>query len=474
MTSQSDFLRRRPANRPANNTRRVRSRTAANNIPGVRSGRTLEGPPAFRPDHDYGARLTFAQLQDATSPPPETHFPRISHTTAFDANRLILVDVNGVHHTTSTSSTTSDLLPPIQIINSDAGAAYSFCKLIAKLDRHKICGDIWGEVWSCVKYTRIRWETYQAPEPGKFVAIKKLNKRVVDSYLKARGMDGIDPTLPQEDLRHIDETYISRVISISDRENPYREMSRMDEFGDNQFVLKQIEFLQDDDFVYIVMPHACNLGSLDKVIFNRQYPMTCAEAKVIFLKILGILKFLERKKIHHRDISPDNFIFLEPDCLVLMDFAMSVRIPVDSETGQRTLILRNGRCGTPPFMAPEVYNVDDRVLDGVSVDLWAAVLILYCMLTKKLLYRQPNANMDIAFRYFILAGAIMQDPINERMVEVMSEMPEQNALLALDVTNKGLPADAQEIFRHVLRCNPSERWTLHQVLQCSFCTRPQA
>lgn len=438
--------------------------------------------PTRHPQHD-GASLKYSQIQQNADPQPaapETHFPRISRTTAFDANAVILVDANGIHHT---NTNTGNALPPIQIINSDSTAAYSFCKLIKNLDHHKKHGELWGEVWSCLQYTMIHPGTYKAPERGNFVAIKKLNKRVVDSYL-----NGVDVTTqPQhntnqpQDLRHIDEAYLSRVISISDRENPYREMSRMDEFGDNEFVLRQIEFLQDDEFVYIVMPHACELGSLDYFIFNRQYPMTPAQAQAIFVKILRILTYLEQNNIHHRDMSPDNFIFLNPNCLVLMDFAMSVKIPVDDKTGQRTLILTSGRCGTLPFMPPEVYHIQSKVLDGVSVDLWAAVLILYSMLTKKLLYRQPDANIDIAFRYFVYARAITKDPCNQLMADVIGDLfdqkygcPEQEQeqqLLDLALANLALTPDAQDIFHHVLHCNPAKRWTLRQVLQSNFCTR---
>lgn len=98
------------------------------------------------------------------------------------------------------------------------------------------------------------------------------------------------------------------------------------------------------------------------------------------------------------------------------------------------------------------------------------------------LYRQPDANIDIAFRYFVLAGAIRKDPFNKLMAEVIDDIFGQKPgdcpdneqvkqLLNLAYANLALTSDAQEIFHHVLHCNPAKRWTLQQVLQSNFCTR---
>ncbi|KAL7560670.1 hypothetical protein ACA910_001352 [Epithemia clementina (nom. ined.)] len=419
-----------------------------------------------------GAGLTYSQLADILpqSTAPELHIPGVDLVAAFDPTDLKILDATGARINLS-------LLPPIEIINSDETKAYSFVKKVSTLKHHYENGQWWGEIWSCVQYTKVKGcrGTYMAPATDKYVAIKKLRKRVVDAYLKK----GTGTTITPTDLRVIDREYISQAISIIGRENPYREMSRMDEFGDNRFVLRQIEFLQDDDFLYIVMPHACERGSLDHAIFGRQYPMTPTEAQDLFLKILHILLYLEQKKIHHRDLSPDNFIFLTSDHLVVIDLAMSVKMPVDEHTGQRTLIKAIGRFGTPPFMASEVHH-DFQLFDGVSVDLWSAVLILYSMLTKKLLYRQPDPNTDIAYRYFVVAGALTQDPVNERIMDVLCEvfqhsnhLETQNTLIDLAAANRALTPDSREIFHHMLRCNPRHRWTLAQVLNSRFCTQPQ-
>ena len=439
------------------NTRRVRPRRM--------DARRPFAPPD-RPSTD-GAGLSFLELQEAEpqQAAPETHIPIIPRVSSKDPNSLTLVNASG-----SLPSSPRDALPSVAILNADETAAYSFLAVRSNL---KHDNEIWGEIWSSARYTKTETGTYKISKDN--VAIKKLNKTVVDAYL-ARGRT---PTTEPQDLIHIGHEYLARVLEISGRENPYREMSRMDEIGDNIHVLRQIEFLQDDHNIYIVMPHACELGSLDYVAFNRESPMPATEAQRIWKQILEILTYLERHNIQHRDVSPDNFLFLTPDRLVLMDFAMSVRTPVDEGTGQRTLIHAMGRFGTPPFMAPEAaYNF--RLIDGVAIDLWAAVLILYSMLTKTLLYERPNA-LDVCFRYFIIAGGITNDSMNEHIVEVLNEVfddetgdrQEQSILNDRAKANLALTPDSREIFSNVLQVNPARRWTLSQVKESKFCTRPQ-
>ena len=70
----------------------------------------------------------------------------------------------------------------------------------------------------------------------------------------------------------------------------------------------------------------------------------------IFEKILRILLHLETHGICHRDLSPDNFLFLTDDNLVAFDLAMSIRIPFENDkdnTRKRTIIRSQRRlCGT--------------------------------------------------------------------------------------------------------------------------------
>jgi len=414
-----------------------------------------------------GARLTFAEIAQAAAQhaPPETHVPSISRA-ILNPEGLQILDQNDVPVVPNVAP---DMIPPIHLINQDEEAGpggYAFVRKLCNL-RH---APGWGELWSGIMYTRIRPGVFRAPPPGKFVAIKKLSKRVMHRYLRAGNNH-----IPMQDLRHVDQDYIQTLLSVRDRENPYREMSRMDEIGDNIHVLGQIEFLQDDDYCYIIMQHASGRRSLDTALFHHhQRELTPNDARNFFVQILRILAYLEEKGIHHRDLSPDNFIFLDQDRLVVMDLAMSVRIPVDPATGRRTLIRALGRFGTPAFMSPEIWN--NMEFDGVAADLWSAMLILYAMLTNVPLYRQPDAQADISFRYYILARAITQDPMNELVQEILGDVfdedePEQqyqHILLTQAQAHLGLIPHANDLFHNFFLIDPAQRFTLAQVMESDY------
>ncbi|KAL7570012.1 hypothetical protein ACA910_017056 [Epithemia clementina (nom. ined.)] len=440
----------------ANRTRRVRRRDE--------DGQAQEQPAyveiVITPS--AGARLTFDQLQQspAQEAPEETHFATIDQGLINPASLQIL-NQDGV---AIVPNTPPDMIPHIHIVNADqtrAQGGYGLTRLLRKL-RHR---PGWGELWAGVCFSKVGPGVYRSPPPGiNYVAIKKLNKRVVDIHLQEGNGRYVN-----RDLRFLDEEYIRNAMRVRDRENPYREMSRMDEIGDNIHVLRQIEFLQDDEYCYIIMPCACGRMSLDTALFRPGRELNPQEARDFFIQILRILAYLERKGIHHRDLSPDNFIFLEPDRIVVMDLAMSVRIPVDPTTRQRTLIHAMGAFGTRAFMSPEIYT-NFQVFDGISADLWSALLILYSMLTNVPLYHLPDAVADMSFRYYVVARGITQNPINELIMEIESELDEsyEPRIKQQSQAHLGLSPRVKDLFHHFFRINPSERWTLAQVMESDY------
>ncbi|KAL7579825.1 hypothetical protein ACA910_021953 [Epithemia clementina (nom. ined.)] len=447
----------------ANRTRRVRRRDE--------DGQAQEQPAYVETviTPSEGARLTFDQLQQspAQEAPEETHFATIDQGLINPAGLQIL-DQDGA---AIVPNTPPDMIPHIHIVNADqtrAQGGYGLTRLLRNL-RHR---PGWGELWAGVCFSKVVPEVYRAPPPGKsYVAIKKLNKRVVDIHLQ-EGNGGY----VNRDLRFLDEEYIRNVMRVRDRENPYREMSRMDEIGDNIHVLRQVEFLQDEEYFYIIMPYACGRMSLDSALFRPERELDPRDARNFFIQILRILAYLERKGIHHRDLSPDNFIFLEPDRIVVMDLAMSVRIPVDPTTGQRTLIQAMGVFGTPAFMSPEIYN-NFEVFDGISADLWSALLILYGMLTNVPLYHLPDAVADISYRFYVVAGGITQNPTNELILEILSDVfdesdeqriQQRTTLIKQSQAHLGMSPRAKDLFHHFFRISPSERLTLAQVMESDY------
>ena len=348
-----------------------------------------------------GARLSVATLQAAgiaMDPPAENHTPQ-PHSSHSVALHDACTDPAILSQLTVLPTLTVPRLPPIWLVKAhEPTQAYALQPgkepiQVGAENRHPE----WGWVFFGVVYRRIGGYTFQAPMPmlsagqeslSPYVAIKRLNKRVVNLYLEAGGT-----------------------------EDPYKEVARMKELGDNLHVLECTEFLQDETYLYIITPQACQEGTWKDIIAwnDPDEIMDPDRAHQIFCKMLQILGYLERNGINHRDLSPDNFLFLTPDNLVVYDLAMSLRIPVNSQTGHRALIKPQGACGTYPCMAPEIFE-NLLPYDGVATDLWGVSVILYCLFTNQLLYLKPETN-DISFHYFLHARGLWSVPMNEDVIE---------------------------------------------------------
>ncbi|KAL7486169.1 hypothetical protein ACHAW6_011766 [Cyclotella cf. meneghiniana] len=184
----------------------------------------------------------------------------------------------------------------------------------------------------------------------------------------------------------------------------------------------------DECYLYIVMPF-CRGGDLCQMVAESgRFPED--QSRFWFRQILQVgLETLQRARICHRDLSPENFIIIDDRSLVI-DFGMCLRIPYVNE--ERRLISARNPCGKLPHMAPEIYT--RLPFDGHAIDMWAAGTVLLFMLTGKRLSYPPL--IDRAFEGVEL----------------------------------GLSYEATDLLRKMFRLNPNDRLTLRQIQQHTFLT----
>lgn len=391
-----------------------------------------------------GARLGVADLSSIPMDPiTEQHMPNACSAT------LVPAYTGPKHLLTVFASPTFPKPPPIWLLaKDDAAQAYAVIESMSPIEithRHPH----WAKVFFAVVYHRVGINTFQAPCTPNYVAIKRLNKAVVHEYLALGGP-----------------------------ENPYKEVARMEELGDNIHVLKCVQFLEDKDYLYIVTPRG-EQTLKDAIAWYDSDDLFDAEhAHFIFCKILQILGYLERHGINHHDLSPDNFLFLASDNLVVFDLAMSVRIPISPQTGNRTLITTQVICGTYPCMAPEIYA--GQHFDGVATDLWSAAVILYYLLTNQLLYREPTL-MDLSYRYFVHAKGLSSEPMNQRTIDILQRLGAhsnderyrtlQQQLVQQAAGHLNLSDEAVHLLELMLEIDPHKRYTLAQTMESTFVQR---
>jgi serine/threonine protein kinase len=277
--------------------------------------------------------------------------------------------------------------------------------------------------------------SFCAPKKPTKVAIKVLDKQMVHEYLSKGGV-----------------------------ENPYKDVARMLEIGDDVHVLKCIEFLEDDKYLYIVTKQACEHGTL--MDYMKRHCLSEDEIRRIFLKILKILDYMNRHNICHHDFKPENLLFLSPDNLVAFDLAMSLRIPVDINTRQHILITSNVRFGTPAWMSPEAFDHHSQY-DGMALDRYGAGVILHNLLAKQFLFMVPNES-DPFFRYFVRAGNLWNTENALEAFDSPCTLQDKDSLIKLRSIICRFSASAKALLRGLLHCDPNERISLSDAMESEW------
>ena len=227
-------------------------------------------------------------------------------------------------------------------------------------------------------------------------------------------------------------------------EDPIKEIAALQWIGgDHPNVLGSTEVLQDNEYLYSIMPY-CRGGDLFGIVLSAAEERQANEelegaggmmepvARYWFRQLLFGLHYLQEKGICHRDLSLENILVDVNHCLVI-DMGMCLRVPYCcssssggsgssgingsnlSPTGEmacdvtqgtmRRLITPMGTCGKKNYMSPEIFTNKSN-FDGFAVDLWSAGVILYIMVTGFPPYDLP-AREDERFR-IICRGELMK------------------------------------------------------------------
>ena len=148
-------------------------------------------------------------------------------------------------------------------------------------------------------------------------------------------------------------------------------------------------------------------------------------SKSIFKQIIEGLKYINKKKIVHRDIKLDNILIDLNNTVKICDFGVSKKISEDE--------LMIDHCGTPGYIAPEIYK--NKGYEGFQCDIWSAGVTLYYMLSGT----QP-------FRAYSLKEM-------EKKV-VKGEFEEI----------KNISAEANDLIKKMLQIDPDKRIRINEIL----------
>ncbi|WIA29513.1 hypothetical protein OEZ86_012014 [Tetradesmus obliquus] len=227
-----------------------------------------------------------------------------------------------------------------------------------------------------------------------------------------------------------------------------REVSTWVQAQGSKFVAKLEGLYEDEEHAYIVQ-ELCAGGDL-KSLLDANGCVSEVEAATIMRGVLDMLVELHSKSICYADLKPANIMFSEgSECPTSPRAQQAPHLQVRAVDFGCSRVAAKGRpltqcCGSPLYMAPEMAL--QRF--GVGVDMWAAGVMMYQMLTGRLPFWRSKSLSDVSkLQPYEIVAAI-------RTHEV--QFPRE--LWA------PISAEAQDLVARMLDRNPATRITAQQAL----------
>jgi len=137
-------------------------------------------------------------------------------------------------------------------------------------------------------------------------------------------------------------------------------------------IIKLYEVYESEKSIYLVF-ELIEGKALQDVLDKSFFKVNYSETKVISIikSILEALVYLSTKGIMHRDLKPDNILIDKNDKVKIVDFGLATFVSLDKYIFKK--------CGTPGYIAPEVFRYDEDNSD-TDYDERCDVFSVGCML----------------------------------------------------------------------------------------------
>jgi calcium-dependent protein kinase len=162
----------------------------------------------------------------------------------------------------------------------------------------------------------------------------------------------------------------SRVVAAT-KATAYSEAECLHRARGHEHVVELVDLLEDSTCVYLVMEY-CSGGDLMKYV-RRSRQFTEKVASLLFGQMLRGVAHCHSRGVVHRDLKPDNFLFVSRTGrahLKIADFGLAYTISRPDEE-------MTDAVGSAFFLAPEV--IQRRY--GRGCDVWSLGVILYLLLS---------------------------------------------------------------------------------------------
>ncbi|XP_047448691.1 serine/threonine-protein kinase Chk2 [Mugil cephalus] len=203
---------------------------------------------------------------------------------------------------------------------------------------------------------------------------------------------------------------------------------------DHPCLIKTEDFYQTEDSYYIVL-ELMEGGELFHRVKSQQQ-LKESVAKLYFYQMLCAVQYLHSNGIIHRDLKPENILLSshEDDCLIkVTDFNQSRIL-------EEVLLMRT-LCGTPSYLAPEVFTSASTTGYSLAVDAWSLGVLLFVCLSGYPPFHQNFSSLSITDQ--IISG---------KFTMVQSKW-------------RNVSDQAKDLVQRLLVVDPSQRMSIEDALQ---------
>eukprot|EP00980_Cylindrotheca_fusiformis_P001373 scaffold344_cov130-Cylindrotheca_fusiformis.AAC.4 len=214
------------------------------------------------------------------------------------------------------------------------------------------------------------------------------------------------------------------------------EINAMKRLREIPYIVRLLDVFKEYDRTFMIMEEMKGGDLLDKIEEKEFYPED--ECRKLSRRLFEAIYFCHKKRIVHRDIKPENILLESPydDTKIrLADFGCAKQMTSDT--------ILTTMCGTPQYVAPEVYM--QRNGYDEKCDLWSAAVVVYLLLGGYV----PFDGEDMELPKIVCAGHF---EFHDKFWKHISDAP-------------------KKLIKDLLRVDPEERATITNVLDVGWLRR---
>ncbi|KAI5986366.1 kinase-like domain-containing protein [Pisolithus albus] len=208
--------------------------------------------------------------------------------------------------------------------------------------------------------------------------------------------------------------------------------------------------------VYMLLEFAAGGDLFDKIV--PDVGVGDEVAHMYFNQLLAGMSYIHSQGVCHRDLKPENLLLDAAGTLKISDFGLSA---VYKLTGTGKTRLLSERCGSLPYIAPEVNA--EQSYQAEPIDAWGIGVILFTLLAGNTPWDEPTERSPEFCDY--LSGEIFnEDPWNR--------LGESALCRFSPLAPYQSPQLCSALICGLLTIDPSKRMTLPDVYAHPWCMRP--